>query len=309
MIYDRFLFNSRSQEAGEGFSHFVTELRYLASTCEFEDKENELIRDSIVLGIRDDKVRAKLLREKKLTLESAQEIVLTSEVTASQVQSITNVVEQTVHAFHNDSTTSCKPSQSKQHKGHSTNAKTPAPRTTGNKDPAVECGHYGGKHDSYRKVHCPAYGKTFSRYGKQNHFAHKCKGYGQRSRPGANVREFQIGILRVYTSSTSSEKQAVVTMMLAPNNVPVQFQFDSGAECNVLPSDIYVEVTGDPNYEHLQPTKASVMMYNGAREAIVGKCKLYATRNGMKHTVEFNVLQGNYTLILSLESCVAMGFL
>lgn len=103
VIYDRFLFTSRSQEAWEGFGHFATELRHLASTCEFGDKEDELIRDCIVLGIRDDKVRAKLLREKKLTLESAQEIVLTSEVTASQVQGITNVVEQTVHSFHNDS--------------------------------------------------------------------------------------------------------------------------------------------------------------------------------------------------------------
>ena len=250
-IYDRFLFNSRSQEAGEGFGHFVTELRHLASTCEFGDKENELIRERIVLGIRDDKARAKLLREKKLTLESAQEIVLTSEVTAK----------------------------------YSAKAKTSAPRTTGNKDPAVECGHCGGKHGSYRKLHFSAYGKTCSRCGKQNHFAYKCKGYGQRSRPGANVREFEIGMLLVYTSSTSSEKQAVVTMMLAPNNVPFQFQIDSGAECNVLPSDIYVEVTGDPNYEHLQPTKASAIMYNGTREATVGKCKLYATRNGMKHTV------------------------
>ena len=89
------------------------------------------------------------------------------------------------------------------------------------------------------------------------------------------MREFEIGMLCVYTSSTSSEKHAVVTMMLAPNNVPVQFQIDSGAECNVLPSDIYVEVTGDPNYEHLQPTKASAIMYYGTREAIVGKCKLY----------------------------------
>ena len=46
---------------------------------------HELIRDRIVLRIRDDKVRAKLLREKKLTLESAQEIVLTSEVTKFKV--------------------------------------------------------------------------------------------------------------------------------------------------------------------------------------------------------------------------------
>ena len=144
----------------------MTELRDLASTCEFGDKEDELIRDRIVLGIRDNKVRAKLLREKKLPFESAQEIVRTSEVTASQGQGVTNVVEQTVRAFHNDSTTSRKPS-------HSTKAKTSAPRTTGNKDPAVECGNCRGKHGSYRKVHCPAYGKTCTRCGKQNHFAHK----------------------------------------------------------------------------------------------------------------------------------------
>lgn len=116
-------------------------------------------------------------------------------------------------------------------------------------------------------------------------------------------------MMRVYTSSTSSEKQAIVALMLGPNNVPVQFQIDSGAECNVLASDIYVEVTGDPNYEHHQPTKASVIMYNGTREAIIAKCKLHATRNGVKHTVEFNVMQVKYTPILSLESCVALGFL
>lgn len=77
----------------------------------------------------------------------------------------------------------------------------------------------------------------------------------------------------------------------------------------MLPSDIYVEVTVEPNYEHPQSTKASVIMYNGTREAIVGECKLYATQNLMKHTFEFNVWQDNYIPILSLESCVATGFL
>ena len=50
-------------------------------------------------------------------------------------------------------------------------------------------------------------------------------------------------------------------------------------------------------------------MYNGTREAIVGKCRLHATQNGVKHTVELNVLHGKYTPILKLESCVALGFL
>ena len=99
VIYDRFLFNSRKQEAGEGISRFVTELRHLKSTCEFGDKEDKLIRDRIVLSVKDHKIRAKPLREKNLTLESAQEIVCTSEVTSSQVQEITSFAEQSAHPF------------------------------------------------------------------------------------------------------------------------------------------------------------------------------------------------------------------
>jgi len=74
-------------------------------------------------------------------------------------------------------------------------------------------------------------------------------------------------------------------MLLGPKNVPVQFQIDSGAECNVLPSDVYVDATGDPNYEHLQPTKASVIMCNGTKEEIIGQCKLNASRNAKEHSM------------------------
>lgn len=51
VIYDRFLFNSRKQQAGEGIGRFVTELTHVASTCEFGDNQDERIRDRIVLGV------------------------------------------------------------------------------------------------------------------------------------------------------------------------------------------------------------------------------------------------------------------
>ena len=44
-----------------------------------------------------------------------------------------------------DKELSRKPSQFKQQRGHSKKTKASAPRTTGNKDPTVECGHCGGK--------------------------------------------------------------------------------------------------------------------------------------------------------------------
>ena len=67
--------------------------------------------------------------------------------------------------------------------------------------------------------------------------------------------------------------------------MPVQFQIDSGAECKVLPSDVYVDVTGDPNPNRLQPTKASVIMYNCTKEGVVDQCKVNVSRNGKQHSV------------------------
>ena len=69
-IHDRFLFNSRKQEAGEGIGRFVKELACLSFTCECGDKEDELTGDRIVLCARGDKIRAKFLSEKNFTLES-----------------------------------------------------------------------------------------------------------------------------------------------------------------------------------------------------------------------------------------------
>ena len=128
----------------------------------------------------------------------------------------------------------------------------------------VEGGCCVGKYGSYRKDCCPAYGKICNRCGKQNHFATKCKSAGQGSRPDANVHEFEIGTLRVCTTSTSNKEKALVTMTIGENKIPVQFKTDSGAECNVMTAKNYVEATGDPNCENL-----SDYMYNASKEEML----------------------------------------
>ena len=77
--------------------------------------------------------------------------------------------------------------------------------------------------------------------------------------------------------STSNKEKALTTMTVGENKIAVQFQIDSGAECNVLSAKVYVEATSDPNYKNLQPTKASVIRYNSSEEEIIGTCKLTAS--------------------------------
>ena len=67
-IYERYVFNSRSQKADESFDQFLTALRKVAATCEFGTFEDEMLRDRIVTGLQDHGHRERLLREPTLTL-------------------------------------------------------------------------------------------------------------------------------------------------------------------------------------------------------------------------------------------------
>ena len=53
IIFERAKFNSRKQEDGETADSFITALYGLAEHCAFGELHNELIRDRIVVGIKD----------------------------------------------------------------------------------------------------------------------------------------------------------------------------------------------------------------------------------------------------------------
>ena len=72
VIFARTRFHRRGQQAGEDVLAYVTELRRLASHCKFGLVENENVRDRLVAGCQDDKIRERLFLEPEdLTLENA----------------------------------------------------------------------------------------------------------------------------------------------------------------------------------------------------------------------------------------------
>lgn len=78
-IYERYTFSKRDQEPNETIDAYVAMLRTLARTCKYEALEDEMIRDRIVLGIRDNSTRKKLLQEKKLDLQRCIDICRANE--------------------------------------------------------------------------------------------------------------------------------------------------------------------------------------------------------------------------------------
>ena len=65
------MFNRRVQKPDESVDSFITDLHRLAEFCEYGDLHDQLIRDRIVVGLRDAKVSEKLQTDSELTLEKA----------------------------------------------------------------------------------------------------------------------------------------------------------------------------------------------------------------------------------------------
>ena len=85
--FERYRFNRRCQDAGESYDQYRTALRKLAANCDFGSiTPDELLRDRLVFGVRDSKIRERLLREPALTLKRTDEICRSAESTVSQLK-------------------------------------------------------------------------------------------------------------------------------------------------------------------------------------------------------------------------------
>ena len=89
VIMERHIFNSRAQRPDEPINEFVSDLRIKASTCEYGDLADELIRDRIVTGIRNDHIRKQLLKEHELSLQKAMRVFQLNELSEAHASVLT----------------------------------------------------------------------------------------------------------------------------------------------------------------------------------------------------------------------------
>ena len=87
VTFERARFNGRSQREGESVEHFITSLYNLAENCDYTEMKAELIRDRIVVGIRNRALSEQLQLDAELTLETAKKGVRQRE--AIQEQQVT----------------------------------------------------------------------------------------------------------------------------------------------------------------------------------------------------------------------------
>lgn len=79
-------FRSRVQKEGESVMDFVTALQRESKYCHFGDYLEKALRNQLVFGLRNQRVKTRLIEEKELTFEKAKEIAVSMEASGEGVE-------------------------------------------------------------------------------------------------------------------------------------------------------------------------------------------------------------------------------
>lgn len=88
IVYETFKFFNRIQKEDENFESFLTEIKNLSQTCEFGTLTDRMVRDRIVLGIKDKVLQERLLSIEDLDLNKAIDYCKAAEVSKTPAKNL-----------------------------------------------------------------------------------------------------------------------------------------------------------------------------------------------------------------------------
>ena len=293
--YERYVFNRRVQENGERFDVFVGEIRRLARTCNFSAVGDSLIRDRIVVGIREDSTRHKLLQVRDLTLVKAIDICKASEAASEQLKAMSGADQ--VQALHSSSRglTRSKP-RAREAQDASLNRHE--------RNRLITCKYCNRKHEFGREA-CPAYGQFCRRCQKKNHFESVCQSMAARS----SKKNARHDVNEIDENETDEELMTLggvpVDRWYTKLNVDghtVRFLLDCGATVNLIPESV---VRSLGRLDDMRPAVSALRMFDKSQLQTSGMIKLVVKhpRTSRIYDLEFYVAAKHEQALLGFTAC------
>lgn len=304
VIYDRYMFNTRDQQEEETFDKFLTSVRKLITACAYGDFEKDMLRDRIVLGIRDGKLRKKLLLMSKLTYEMAVTTCRTEEASRKQMEKIRPKKEENMFDNHQ---------LSKQNRENTKFFSKNNSNNQINNDIKNKCSRCNYNH---RKGNCPAHGKKCNKCNGINHFAAVCKSKNvnnlenDSNSPDESQSEdelFTHGITEIKSCNLLTKSKQIWTEKIYIKTGMIEFKLDTGSEVNILPFALFDRLN-EESKKNMIETKNKIRAYGGQIISPVGICFLECVFENKKLLLEFYIIKENFCAILGLNACEQFGF-
>ncbi|UYV62131.1 hypothetical protein LAZ67_1007944 [Cordylochernes scorpioides] len=243
IIYERAKFNSRIQEDREPVDEFITSLYKLADSCEFEGLHEQLIRDRIVVGVRDKALSERMQLDSELTLEKAVKMVRQQEaVRQQQVDLQRPSTSQKVNQVKFNSKKQSPKQQQQPSRKKEKSAKT--------RSRCPKCGGFTHREGQA----CRAEGQKCNLCSKTGHFANFCPDKQAKTAEVKAVSELdeEIGfLLEVSAVEDSSnldddegKRRRRWTAEIQVNGKQVKFKLDSQADVTCVPLCLFKKIMG-----------------------------------------------------------------
>ncbi|CAL9686008.1 unnamed protein product [Knipowitschia caucasica] len=292
--YERYVFRNRMQNENESIEQYVTDLRLKSQSCNFGTLCDSMIRDQIVIGVQDKRVRMLLLKETDLTVEKAVRICQASESTKLQLKT-----------FDND----CEPAAVDAiKKGARETEKRRFRDTKDKKRDKRDCERCGNKHAPKQ---CPAYGKDCRKCGGRNHFAKCC--FAKRKvhmvrqdKTASSGDEEEPLYLDAVTLTDMDGTEDEWIAHLNVNGVEVPLKIDTGAEINVLPLKYFNKLSPKPQ---VRPKKLNLRAYNNQPISHKGVFRATIKGDGRSCNALFVLVEEERQPILGLKASKKMGLI
>jgi len=313
VVYERYVFNSCVQSSEETVDCYVNRLRKLASSCQFGTLTDELIRDKLVIGIQDKSTKARLLREKDLSLDKALDMCKSSEVTNKQLKSIQKDEKQNNEELNlvQDKRKSTKDKKSPHLKKMPNQKKPHKPLLS----KTYKCKYCGQRKKHAKQTDCPAFGQQCRSCKKMNHFAKVCMASKEKVHVAeeADGYDSEESLLKVeeITAITGSGKQltsSITFIVEEEYQEQLVCQLDTGATCNVISHRNLAQLLQNGN-PPLCKSNAQLKLFDGTLMQPVGETTLTAERRGERVDLRFQVVESSNKPLLSAETCEKLGLL
>ena len=233
VIFERARFNRRSQQEGESAEEFITSLYHLVENCEYGALQEQMIRDRIVVGIRDQALSQRMQIDPDLTLEKAKTSVRQREAVKEQQAVLGKTaptsakLETSVDFVRKGKAKNFKPATL--HKTFS-----PASQPLQHHK-CTRCGR-----SAHSRQQCPAKDATCYKCKRKGHFSNQCRSKTVAdvtdSKPAVQTHEMENeDFLDIaYLNTIVSEKGNIWTCQVHVNGQETEFKVDTGAEVMVI---------------------------------------------------------------------------
>ncbi|XP_027143510.1 heat shock 70 kDa protein 12B [Larimichthys crocea] len=295
VIIERARFNVRQQEVGESVDSFYTALHCLAEHCGYGALHDEMVRDRLVVGLRDKKLSEQLQLDSKLTMDTAISKARQSESVKKQLAMLNTNFKTEACNTQVDSVQARGAKVTSFKKKQHTSGQMPQNASRDKQSQCTRCGDTRG----HTLQQCPAKDAVCNQCKKKGHYARMCKTKKRQAANVAAVAEYfheDSDEDVVFLGSVSEKAQASPWMTeVTMDNHKAVFKIDTGADVTAVPEQLYAQ--GQFN----KLARATKILYGPGGVPLKLKGKFTAVLSNSKHSTheEVYVVEGLRTPLLS----------